>query len=130
MEPIFRTEPRLLPILNALKEREPIFHTTAYGNSPGDRERVLDADYWEVGASGRRYSRDYVLGVLEKRDEILIDPSWQTRDFWCRELASDTYLLTYTLAQGDRITRRSTIWRQTTQGWKILYHQGTIVQDS
>jgi hypothetical protein len=38
--------------------------------------------------------------------------------------------LTYTLHQGARITRRSTIWRRTGEGWKIVYHQGTMVEES
>jgi hypothetical protein len=46
-----------------------------------------------------------------------------------RKLGIDTYLVTYTMLQDDaRLTRRATIWQQTTDGWKILYHQGTIVQ--
>jgi len=39
-------------------------------------------------------------------------------------------LLTYTLAQGARITRRATIWRRCGSDWKIVYHQGTIVEDA
>jgi hypothetical protein len=129
MEPTFLTETRLLPILDELKAREPIFHTSAFGSSRADHENVTDVDYWEVGASGRRYSRQYVLDELENRGQIQIDRTWQTKDFWCREIAPDNYLLTYTLAQGERITRRSTIWRRTPHGWQILYHQGTIVQE-
>jgi hypothetical protein len=129
MEPTFLTEARLLPVLNELKKREPIFHTPAFGKSRADHEKVTDADYWEVGASGNRYSREYVLDELERCGHIEIDHTWETRDFWCREIAPDNYLLTYTLAQGDRITRRSTIWRRTSQGWQILYHQGTIAQE-
>jgi hypothetical protein len=46
-------------------------------------------------------------------------------------LAADLYLLTYTLLQDKvRLTRRSTIWQRTAEGWKIVYHQGTIVQDA
>jgi len=37
-------------------------------------------------------------------------------------------LITYALEQGPRITRRATLWRRTAAGWKILYHQGTIVE--
>jgi hypothetical protein len=40
-------------------------------------------------------------------------------------------LLTYTLLQNkQRLTRRATIWQRTAEGWKIVYHQGTIVQDA
>ena len=129
MEPLFRTDPRLLPILDELKKREPIYHTREFGLTHTERERVTDTEYWEVGASGRRYSRQYVLDELEKRGSLEADSTWTTRDFWCREIAPENYLLTYTLSQGDRVTRRSTIWRRTPQGWQILYHQGTIVQE-
>jgi hypothetical protein len=127
MEPTFSTEPRLIPVLEELKKLEPIFHTPAFGTTRADFERFIDADYWEVGASGRRYSRTYVLDVLEKRGRVHDEETWQTRDFWCREIGPDNYLITYTLAQGERTTRRFTLWRRTTEGWKILYHQGTIV---
>ena len=56
---------------------------------------------------------------------------WEIARPHCRELAEDLYLLTYTLLQNkDRLTRRSTIWQKTSDGWKIVYHQGTIVQDA
>jgi len=29
---------------------------------------------------------------------------------------------------GPRITRRATLWRRTAGGWKVLYHQGTLVE--
>jgi len=46
-------------------------------------------------------------------------------------LGPETYLLTYTLLQHKkRLTRRATIWQRTVDGWKIVYHQGTIVQDA
>jgi hypothetical protein len=80
-----------------------------------------------VGASGQRYSRDFVLQTLESRAPDPEEASWVTRDFHCREVAEDNYLITYTLAQGPRITRRATLWRRTGAGWKILYHQGTLV---
>jgi hypothetical protein len=31
------------------------------------------------------------------------------------------------LHQAERVTRRATIWQTTGKGWRILYHQGTIV---
>ena len=88
-------------------------------------------DYWEVGASGRRYSRNFVLNELGKRFSVPHADVWETRDFQCHRLSEDTYLLTYTLLQDNvRLTRRSTIWRSTPEGWKIVFHQGTIVQDA
>ncbi len=129
MEPRLVTDSRLLPILNELKPREPIFHRAELGTTRADFEAMTEADYWEVGASGRRYSREYVLDVLEERFKDPMDDPWETSDFHCMEIAVDNYLLTYTLKQTERITRRATIWRRTAQGWKIVYHQGTVVAD-
>lgn len=87
-------------------------------------------DYRETGASGRRYSRQAVLDALEERFAGSHEDVWETSEFACRELAPDVYLLTYTLLQDkQRLTRRSTIWQRTLDGWKIVYHQGTMVQD-
>jgi hypothetical protein len=129
MEPDLVTDARLLPVLEQLQRREPIFHRPEFGTTRADFEAMTEPDFWEVGASGRRYSREYVLDVLEERHRQPFDDDWETRDFHCREIAVDNYLLTYTLRQGQRITRRATLWRHTTQGWKIVYHQGTVMVD-
>ena len=129
MEPTLVTDPRHLGVLNELREREPIFHHAEFGTTRRDVESSVDAAFWEVGASGRRYSREYVLDILESRFENQSEDRWETRDFHCLEIAPDNYLVTYTLLQGDRVTRRSTIWRRAQGEWKIVYHQGTVVED-
>jgi hypothetical protein len=129
MEPTLATDPRHLAVLNELMQREPIFHRPEFGTERRDFEKMTDPAFWEVGASGRRYSREYVLDNLEKRYENPTEDVWETTGFHCLEIARDNYLVTYTLLQGERVTRRSTIWRRTEQGWKIVYHQGTVVAD-
>ena len=124
----FATSPQLLEVLEELKQREPIFHHPEFGTTRADYENMMDSEFWEVGASGRRYSREFVLDTLENRAPDPDESKWLTRDFQCREIAADNYLVTYTLAQGARITRRATLWRRAAAGWKILYHQGTIVE--
>jgi hypothetical protein len=130
MEPALVTDPKLMGVLEQLQSREPIFHRPELGTTRADFEKMMAADFWEVGASGRRYSRDYVLSELQRRYAGPYVDKWETRDFHCRRLAEDVYLLTYTLLQGERKTRRATIWQNTLSGWKIVFHQGTIVQDS
>jgi len=121
------TDPEILDVLAELSKREPIFHRLEYGTSTADFEGMVVDDFWEVGASGSRYSRADVLEALEKRHSVPHEDVWETSDFRCRRLAHDVYLLTYTLLQHKtRLTRRSTIWQRTTAGWKIVYHQGTI----
>jgi hypothetical protein len=131
MEPERVTAPELQDILAELSSREPIFHRPEFGTSRADFERMTAEDFCEVGASGRRYSRQYVLDQLEKRFSVPHGDIWQTRDFHCRKLSEDVYLMTYTLLQDNtRLTRRATIWQKTPDGWKIVYHQGTVVQDA
>ncbi|MGP8176284.1 MAG: DUF4440 domain-containing protein [Terracidiphilus sp.] len=129
-EPTLTTAPELQGVLAELSRREPIFHRPEFGTSRADFERMTVEDYWETGASGRRYSRPAILDGLEERFSVPHADVWETRDFHCRKLSEDTYLLTYTLLQDkQRFTRRATIWQKTPAGWKIVYHQGTIVQD-
>jgi hypothetical protein len=126
-EPNLGTALHLLPVLDALRSLEPVFHSPAFGTTRAERERMTADDFWEIGASGQRYGRDYVLDLLDQRPPDPDEHVWRTGDFHCRELGPDTYLLTYTLAQGERLSRRSTIWRRHGGGWQVLFHQGTLV---
>jgi hypothetical protein len=130
MEPTLLTHSSLLDTLEELKRREPIFHRPEFGTTRAEFESMMHPDFWEIGASGRRYSREYVLAILEKRHLHPHEDVWETGDFHCQQLAPNIYFLTYTLIQNKiRKTRRSTLWQRTEVGWKIIFHQGTIVQD-
>jgi hypothetical protein len=130
-EPTLFTDPSLMSVLDELRDREPIFHHLELGTTRADFENMMAPDFWEVGASGRRYSREAVLGVLARRSAgEYKDDRLEATDFHCRRLAGDVYLLTYTLFQGERKTRRATIWQRAESGWKIVFHQGTLVRDS
>jgi hypothetical protein len=81
-----------------------------------------------VGASGRRYSREFILkGLEEKLPVDAAEAGWSCSEFGLRRVGPEIYLLTYTLDQAGRITRRSTVWQKTGEGWRILFHQGTVV---
>jgi hypothetical protein len=124
-------EPDLLLVLDELRRREPIFHNKAFGSSVADFECSTAPDFWEIGASGRRYTREFILGLLQQN--ALVDAEeagWKSSDFGLRRLGPDSFLLTYTLDQAGRLTRRSTIWQKTDDGWRVLYHQGTVVTNS
>src|SRR5579871_3701213 len=126
---VFRyTAPELLPVLEELKLREPIFHTAEFGTTRADFEKGTAPGYWEASASGRRYSREFILTELEKHPPVdAASAGWRSDDQAVRQLGSDTFLFTYTLRQLERITRRATIWERTPVGWRVLYHQGTLV---
>ncbi|WP_156782043.1 nuclear transport factor 2 family protein [Acidihalobacter aeolianus] len=127
-DPEFTTLEELHEVAAALRAREPLFHREAFGLTREYHERMTESDFWEVGASGRRYSREYIIESLEKRYASLIRTTWYIEDFQCREIAEQNYLVTYTLFQGERLSRRSTIWRRSGSDWKVVYHQGTLVE--
>jgi len=105
-------------VLAELSAREPIFHRPEFGSTRADFERMTAKDFWETGASGAIYSRQFVLDELEERLSSPHRDVWETSGFQCRELSADTFLLTYTLLQNHtRLTRRATLWRKTEGGW-------------
>lgn len=122
------TVPKTHDILAELKRLEPLFHQPESGTTRREFEAMIDPAFREVGASGRCYDRAEVLDVLERRADDPSVASWETREFHCLEIAADNYLLTYTLIQGERITRRATLWRRTPEGWRVLFHQGTLAE--
>ena len=126
MEPHLATAPQHLGVMRELMQREPLFHRREFGITRQDFEKMIAPEFWEVGASGRRYSREFVLDTLEKRFEKSTEAVWEVGDFHCLEIATDNFLVTYTLVQGERRTRRATIWRRTSDGWQVVYHQGTM----
>ena len=113
--------------LEQLKPREPIFHRRSYGTSRDALEAMTDDAFWEVGASGRVYHREYVISTLLERYKGPEPHDWPCSDFSIHELAENLFLLHYALTEPDRMTRRTTIWKHTSNGWKIVFHQGTII---
>lgn len=128
-EPDRTTAPELREVLADLRRREPVFHGPCW-RSLQDFDDAVAQDFWEVGASGRRYSREHVRAVLAERMAVPQDESdWETGEFQVRALGGSVYLLTYTLAQGERSTRRLTVWRRRENRWTVMFHQGTVVAD-
>jgi hypothetical protein len=123
-------DPNIANILAELIRLERAFHQPPPGTSLASLETSTVDDFWEVGASGRRYSRSFVLGELDRRLKHPGANAWTYTDPYCRQLGPDVFLLTYSLVQDNgRRTRRSTIWQRFLDGWKMVFHQGTVVQD-
>lgn len=117
-------------ILDELKSREPIFHhPEKFGKTKQDIENQICDDFWEVGASGNVYTKqDVIETLLERYNNPNYQDIWEAKDFELTTIAPDNYLLTYILIQDKtRVTRRSTLWRRVNGDWKILYHQGTVI---
>lgn len=129
MEPNLISDPKLTEIENELIKLEHFFHHPKQETSGSVFENMTEPNFWEVGASGKKYSREFVLKILAERSTNPSKDVWKTSDVHCLEIAPDNFLLTYTLRQETRVTLRSTVWRRHGESWKIVYHQGTVVQN-
>src|ERR1019366_3386938 len=92
------TDPDLVSVLEQLRLREPIFHTPEFGSTRAEFEKATAPEYWETSASGRRYSREFILRTLEHNPPVdAVVAGWQCYDHALRWLGPDTYLLTHLL---------------------------------
>ncbi|MCF8462828.1 MAG: hypothetical protein K9G11_02850 [Rickettsiaceae bacterium] len=117
-------------ILKELKSREPIFHhPEKFGKAKQDIENQMCDEFWEIGASGNVYTKqDVIETLLDRYQRPYTSDIWEAKDFALTKIAQDNYLLSYILIQDKtRLTRRSTLWRRVNGDWKILYHQGTVI---
>jgi len=116
-----------LKMIDELKQLEPLIYAANDGKTREHFENLLVSNFWEIGASGKKYDRDFVLATLEQRNKNPIDEKWQTSDFKIRQIEDSHFLFTYLLQQPTRLSQRATLWQRTSAGWKMVYHQGTPV---
>ena len=115
-------------IRDVLFARERFFIQPPQGSAHAEIEALLAENFFEVGASGGTCSRADGIEALMRRTVAPLTGEWQIGDFSARPIAESCYLTTYTLAQPTRTTRRATIWRLEGQLWRVVFHQGTIMQ--
>jgi len=127
MQPQLNTPSELQYLLEIIKPFEPLVYVANAGANRAFFEALLAPDFWEIGASGKRYSREYVLGELEKRQQNPYSQAWHTTDHYLQKIANQLYLYTYTLHQPTRVSQRTSLWHKTETSLQLLYHQGTVV---
>jgi hypothetical protein len=72
--------------------------------------------------------QEFIMKLLAERPPVdAAEAGWRCWDFGLGRMGAEVYLLTYTLDQGGRVTRRATVWEKAAEGWRILFHQGTVV---
>lgn len=90
-EPELRTEERLWHVLEELQHKEPLFHRLELATTRADFDLATAPGFWETGACGQRYSRQFVWAIFEARYAAGEDDPWQTSEFQCRQASPDTY---------------------------------------
>jgi len=92
-----------------------------------DRERasaLLHEEFREFGSSGREWSREAILDLLEQEANQLPP---EVLDFAVRLLSPIAALVTYRAARASSTSLRSSLWVGDDSGWRLLFHQGTRV---
>lgn len=107
-------------------ERELALLTPEVRVSSDQLEELLDPDFAEIGKSGRLWTRAEMIAALVA-DTDSQKHSVDYSDMSGRTVGPGLVLLTYvTQVEGQR-TRRSSLWRQSMKGWRVLHHQGTPI---
>ncbi|MZD04157.1 DUF4440 domain-containing protein [Streptomyces sp. SID5785] len=91
---------------------------------------LLDPEFVEVGASGRRWTYDEMVAVLPDLDGATGDgPRYGASGFTGVVLAPGLVHLTFETTMGGNRARRSSLWRRhsTDATWRMYYHQATPV---
>jgi hypothetical protein len=93
-------------------------------------ERLLDPEFIEVGASGRRWTYEEMLAALPELSGGDMDgPRHETSSMTGVVLAPGVVHLTYESVLGGNRARRSSLWRRKhgETAWQMYYHQATPV---
>ena len=88
-------------------------------------ESALAPDFFEFGRSGRRYTRQQILGLPRH----FIDAELPLHDLEIRLLDPDVAQVTYnSKVTHDGVAehgRRSSLWSRSADTWFLRFHQGT-----
>ncbi|WP_425841350.1 DUF4440 domain-containing protein [Streptomyces fractus] len=89
---------------------------------------LLDPEFFEFGASGRRWDRESILEVTgaAPASPAAPGPSVQVTEMVGKLLAPGVVHLTFRTDDGERRVNRSSVWcRHPEAGWRLYFHQGT-----
>ena len=115
-------------LLELLRELEVSMHQPEVCSDPVRLDGLLHESFFEVGRSGRSFTRSEILEDLmsEQRPAAV----W-SQDFVVESISEDIALLRYKTAHIEsdgmmsRYTLRTSMWQHVQGEWKIRFHQGT-----
>lgn len=87
---------------------------------------LLDPEFVEFGASGRRWDRTTILSATTPAPGEEVTTT-AVSELTGRMLAPGLVQVTYVSDQSGRRARRSSLWRRRPEGWRLYFHQGTLI---
>jgi len=98
--------------------------------TPAQLANLLADDFLEIGASGSVYDKVSVIQGLSEDVFVRFEISEFRTQALGQSHALATYVLTKTDASGRKErSRRSSIWKSVSGGWRLLFHQGTVLAE-
>jgi hypothetical protein len=101
-------------------------HEPSVRSDAGRLGELLDPDFVEFGASGRRWDRASIMESLLAEPVSENGDTIEATDVAAQRLADDVVLVTYTTQTPERRALRSSIWRRVDGRWRMYFHQGTV----
>jgi hypothetical protein len=92
--------------------------------SPACVLELLDPEFTEIGASGRRWDVESILTVTSA-GSVSAESPVEVSEMSGALLAPGVVHLTYYSDNQSRRAWRSSLWRLTETGWRMYFHQGT-----
>ncbi|MER7537149.1 nuclear transport factor 2 family protein [Streptomyces sp. NPDC097704] len=114
-------------------QRELQLMSPAVRSSVALSDALLDPEFTEVGASGRRWDRQSMLSSMPVMQGAADEgPQYVPTGMTGTVLAPGVVHLTFETVLDGRRARRSSIWRKLddASGWRMYYHQATPVPDA
>ena len=83
---------------------------------------LLDADFFEIGASGRLWEREELISDLISTSAPVV----QVEGMNARRVDDRIVVVTYVTVSAARRVVRSSWWRESNDVWTCFFHQGTV----
>lgn len=96
--------------------------------SPEEVGVLLHPDFFEFDPSGRRWDRRAIIGELAAQQapvgqETVADVA-EVKGI---RLSEGVVFVTYISEDQDGRYNRSSVWRKSNDGWRLYFHQGTMI---
>ena len=83
--------------------------------------KLIADDFMEFGAAGEIYNKQDILASLPYENIR----KFNIHDFDIKELSENIILALYKLEEERGSSLRSSIWKRASNGWHMVFHQGT-----
>lgn len=91
--------------------------------SANEASALIAEDFVEFGSSGKIWSKAEIVAAISAWDPV----ERIVEDFRVRDLSPSVCLVTYKSSSSGKpgYTLRSSVWRNESGRWRIVFHQGT-----